>query len=405
MYCSTCEPAIAEKTLKTSLNATVSWFMDSGIMHPADGSWGVAERLVTPDNKALDMVLSAFPYHTRFHDAYVLNHRRPDCNFETAWLFTTAAQALNRPALTRVTENILDYLFRRSGLLNKSYPDFPPGVWEWSSQNLKNQFYFDDNGWNCLIMFMLAKKFPELDRIFKLRHYASALAGSLAHGLQSQFFEKSEKMTITGKPELPHWGSLACMAIAAGAAITGNEKWSETVIRYHQYLDSELEKFNSSELAYIMVGGTITAKAMGNSYVLKVTERAAGKLLDKMESETGNIPSEHYEIPNGSNLADLVYTVNWAHMGFYLAAAATQKASYNEAFIRLTEMLIKIQDRDPSPRFRGCWRGLYDFNLKQWGGGDLHEGGSGSIYSGWTNAPIAISIAHCICGDSMLEYL
>jgi hypothetical protein len=154
-----------------------------------------------------------------------------------------------------------------------------------------------------------------------------------------------------------------------------------------------------------MVGGTIAAKAMANNYVLKVTERAAEKLLSRIESETGNIPSEHYEIPNGSNLVDLVYTVNWAHMGFYLAAAATKKAVYNEAFIRLTEMLIKIQDRDPSPRFKGCWRGLYDFNLKQWGGGDLHEGGSGSIYSGWTNAPIAISIAHCICGDSMLDYL
>ncbi len=405
MYYSTRQATITEEILRKSLNGNISWFMESGVMCPADGSWGVAERIVTKDNKALEMVLSAFPYHTEFCDAYVLNHRRPDCNFETAWLFTMATQALDRPALNKVTENILDYLFRRSGLLNKSYKDLPPGVWEWSSQNLKNQFYYDDNGWNCLIMFMLAKKFPELDEQFRLKHYAIALAGSLARGLKSQFFEKSGKKDIVGKPELPHWGSLACMAIATGAAITGNKEWGDTVIRYHHYLDSELEKFNSSELAYIMVGGMISAKAMKDSYILKVTERAAEKLLGRIEPKTGNMPSEHYEVPNGSNLVDLVYTVNWAHMGFLLAAGATGKQSYSAAFIHLTEMLIKIQDSDPSPRFKGCWRGLYDLNLKNWGGGDLHEGGSGSVYSGWTNAPIAISIAHYICKDSMLDYL
>ena len=43
----------------------------------------------------------------------------------------------------------------------------------------------------------------------------------------------------------------------------------------------------------------------------------------------------------------------------------------------------------PSPRFAGCWRGLYDTRAGAWGGGDHYAGGANSLYSGWTNAPIS----------------
>jgi hypothetical protein len=34
----------------------------------------------------------------------------------------------------------------------------------------------------------------------------------------------------------------------------------------------------------------------------------------------------------------------------------------------------------------------YDSRIGSWGGGDLFEGGGGSIYTGWTNAPIALNL-------------
>ena len=36
---------------------------------------------------------------------------------------------------------------------------------------------------------------------------------------------------------------------------------------------------------------------------------------------------------------------------------------------------------------------MYDMETGSWGGGDCYEGGAGSIYTGWTNAPISIVIA------------
>ena len=54
------------------------------------------------------------------------------------------------------------------------------------------------------------------------------------------------------------------------------------------------------------------------------------------------------------------------------------------------QLLLKIQDADPAPQFNGCWRGMYDLQTGTWGGGDRYEGGAGSIYTGWTNAPISL---------------
>ena len=41
---------------------------------------------------------------------------------------------------------------------------------------------------------------------------------------------------------------------------------------------------------------------------------------------------------------------------------------------------------------------------RQWGGGDTLEGGAGSIYTGWTNAPISIGIINELNGKSLLDY-
>lgn len=390
------------KTIE-SLKLNIDWFLNSGIMRPSGGEWGVAERIVTIDNKALDMVLSAFPYYTEAPGGFILEHRRPDCNFETAWLFAAASEALNRPELLKVTENILDFLFHRSGLMNKSYPDLPEAAWEWSSNNLKNQFYYDDNGWNGLLQLALARRYPEFDRRFKLRFWALKLGNTLANALKNEFFGNAPR-TIIGKPELPHWGALCCMAVAAAAAETGNEEQAGTVKRYFRYIDDKFESLNTSEYAYITVGGGIAAGLLDDKNVLATVERAAAILIDRMNG-SGNIASEHYEIPNGNHLVDLVYTVNWAVLGLQGVAALTGKAGHRQAFETLLNLLIGIQDKTPNPLFRGCWRGLYDLNSRSWSGGDLHEGGSGSIYSGWTNAPIAIAIAHHLNGDSLAETL
>lgn len=389
--------------VQESLLLNIEWFLKSGIMRPASGEWGVAERIVISGNKALKMVLSAFPYYTEVRGGFILEHRRPDCNFETAWLFAVASEALHKPELLDVAGNILDFLFRRSGLMNKSYPDLPEAVWEWSSNNLKNQFYYDDNGWNGLLQLALAKRYPEFDRRFHLRFWGLKLCNTLANALKNEFFGHAPH-TIIGKPELPHWGAVCCMAIAAAALETGNGEYGKVVQRYFRYLDDQFDSFNTSELAYIAMGGGIAAGLLDDYTIRSTAEHATAVLLNHMKV-SGNIASEHYEIPNGYDLVDLIYTMNWTLLGLQEVAALTGKAIHLQGFETVSHLLIGIQDRTPDPLFKGCWRGLYDRKRGSWSGGDLHEGGSGSIYSGWTNAPIAIALAHHLNGISFAEVL
>lgn len=390
--------------IETSLKQNIEWFFNSGVIAD-NGRWGVAERVICPDNQAIDKVLSAFPYFTKYSDAYVLEHRRPDCNFQTAWLFDRAADIPGCHELRQTAFNIIEYLYSRSGMLNKSYPQLPAAAWEWSTNNLENQFYFDDNGWNCLIALMLADLYPELDGKYMLKQNALILAGTLADGLDDQFFRQSGVRRLWGKPELPHWGSLACMAIAGAFNRSPVEKWRDIVTKYHEYMLKNHAAFNTSEQAYMLLGASLCAKVFNLPVILAVVEKSAKVLLDKMDMQTGNIASEHYETRNGPELADTVYTINWSLMAFHLAYSLTGSKSYKMAQDRQIELFVKIQDKTDSPHYNGCWRGLYDFASQSWNGGDLHEGGSGSVYTGWTNAPVSMVLTHCLRQDSLLDYI
>ena len=80
-------------------------------------------------------------------------------------------------------------------------------------------------------------------------------------------------------------------------------------------------------------------------------------------------------------------------MGLVNLTLLTNSKKYCNARDKVLDLLMNIQDQSQEPYLHGCWRGMYDMNKKQWGGGDFYEGGSNSIYTGWTNAPISIAFA------------
>ena len=52
----------------------------------------------------------------------------------------------------------------------------------------------------------------------------------------------------------------------------------------------------------------------------------------------------------------------------------------------------------------GCWHGMFDLKRQDWGGGNRSEGGAASIYTGWTNAPLAWAVAGRILGKSIENF-
>ncbi len=390
--------------LLSAIGNNLRWFRESGVLSPLAGEWGVAERIaVLAGNEAAEKILESFPART-FHDGYaILEHRRSDCNFETALMFLLAADFLDSPEDRKTAENLLDFLYFRSGLLNRNTTDVPPGTWNWASAFCGHNIWFDDDGWVAAIQIVIGRRYPELDRKYGCLEWGARLARAILLAFnrtfqpdqeaESEFINDPERIFV-GKLSLPHWGMPPVCAFLAASLVDRDPAYLDAIRRYAEYVQRRLDAFNASELSYALIGIPLAARMFPDEPLFaELGRQLAARLLGRMAaSPHGNLPSEHFEAPNGPHLVDTIYTVNWALLGFINLAGWQPGEEHRQAVANLARLLAEIQDVSDSPTYRGCWRGMYDLNARAWGGGDCYEGGAGSIYTGWTNAPITIGL-------------
>jgi hypothetical protein len=389
------------------IRANLGWFQKSGIMRPADGFWGVGERIVLmPDHKA-GMLQEKFSSATRLAPGVrVIENRRPDCNVQAALLFDLAAEALDDPALKPVADGILDYLLNRSCLADRN-PESPTfGLWGWANPDHRAEYWMDDNAWVAMALLMLARRGrPEL------RAPGLAAARALcrhARFLMRHVSEHGKDAPLPAVPVLglqlnPHWMGLVTMALAHAAADDPETDYAGVVQQYYAHCLAGPSAWDShsvaaarrlpwalSEYTYLSLTASVAGHHFRMTPVLDIARHAC-ELLVREQAPDGHFRAEHYEAPEGTHLADLIYTQNWATLGLYHGARALDAPGLMQACQRSLEFLARIQDASPEPWLQGCWRGLYDTQAGTWGGGDRIEGGQGSLYSGWTNAPIALA--------------
>lgn len=390
-----------------SLLRTWNWFRNSGVMLPADGTWGVAERIIlTSGNSALEKTLDSFPAWTLSKNHCIIEQRRADCNMQTAYLFLKLHEQFGSTLypFRETAGNILDFLYFKSGLLHRNGPGNFPGCWEWSHIKFSNTIYFDDNAWMVTLPLKIARKFPALDKKYEMSRYALLLADTLAEEaplyLNDTPPEKSA-FPFRGNIHLPHWGSLVCMALAEAYRKEPKEEYLSFIDLYEDFLLEKNSNFTGSEFAYAILGATSSFYVAKREKSRKVAEFFARNLLDRMDPHSGCIPSEHYEAPSGKALADTIYTINWAVLA--LQNMARLDDCCQEPFQKLLTLLLNIQDTSRAKYLQGCWRGMFDLENNQWGGGDRYEGGANSIYTGWTNAPIAWAMVFDLLRSSLME--
>ena len=405
-----------KEALLAAVRDNLAWFRHSGVIDPADGSWGVGERvLVTAGNEALEKTRRAFPVWTEKPGALILEHRRADCNFETAWLFRLAADATGDAADRATAEKILDYLFFRSGLLMNGIGGTPKDVWQWSHITHYLAVYFDDNAWCLLIQLALADD-PAWAARYQLLPRAEALADRMCAAARRTFqcvyeprpdeWRDLAPNGWLGDMRRPHWSALTCMALAAAHSRFPKREYAVEVRRYCEAIDEAVAEWNTSELAYAVIGAAFAHRFFPDDFYREHLARLGERLLARQDAATGNFASENArETPAGPEKVDTIYTVNWALLALQCLASATGDARYGAAAEKLTSLLLSIQDTDPSPLFHGCWRGMYDLNARAWGGGDRFEGGAASIYTGWTNAPISIAFLLAREGRCLVDLL
>ena len=390
----------------------LKWFTQSGVMRPQDGFWGVAERLaITEGNPAADKMLSSFPCYSRLGAGVVaMEHRRADCCVQTAWLFDLAADALKRPALRAVADNILAYLTQRSGLRQRDSRCDTFGLWGWSNPVNSTNHWTDDNSWVVMLLLKLAENGrPDLKPLaIQTARAMHRHVGAYFGRLKSIGFDNPGKPTegipMNGLLLNPHWLGLSCMALSNAAAADPDFECRDVIDAYfpmslkgppasqrvHLPLEGLKRPWPLSEYAYLGLAASVVALQMpGRS--AEEAALSAGRELIERQFPDGHFPSEHGESPTAPHLADMIYTENWAVLALLHLHAWSGDAVYSDAARRSLEFLARIQDATPDRRFKGCWRGMFDTQSGAWGGGDRFEGGANSIYSGWTNAPISLA--------------
>lgn len=409
-------------TMKCAVARNLEWFRRSGIMVPADGWWGVGERLlITGDNQAMTAIDAGFPLRTPLKEHLaVVENRRADCCAECALLFDLAAEHFGDASLKNVADNLLGFLLNRSGLLFRSGPK--QGLWAWVMQNYaagtSDAAWSDDNTWVAVILMMLARdgrpelREPGLALTKTLRRHIVGYLDFLdANGREANYDYMSPMM---GMRLNPHWLGLTTLAFSWAYVLEPDERYRELTHRIFDIMPDGPPKWDTlchvedaelpwavSEYAYLMLEGTVAANAFGDERFLAVASASAAT-LEKRRNAFGSFVSNHHEAPRGDHFADLIYTHNWALLGLvHLAALKPDDALVREMLDDATELVLQIQDTSSDDHFRGCWRGMYDCSRREWGGGDKHEGGANSIYSGWTNAPISIALLFQLTGKSL----
>jgi hypothetical protein len=243
------------------------------------------------------------------------------------------------------------------------------------------------------------------------------------HAMVQEYFADVERLGFDHQPSEdvvqgirmnPHWIGLLTMAFAHAQAADPGTDYSDVVHRYYaSYVMRGPPAFDEasrraahhhpwsiSEYAYLSLSASVCAGVFDDDAVRAALRTSVAILLES-QLDQGTFPSEHYEAPAAPNLVDLVYTQNWATLGLLHAARVLDDAACGRAAEKSLDLLARIQDTSPQPWLAGCWRGLYDLSAGRWGGGDLSEGGANSIYSGWTNAPIALAFLFSATGESL----
>ena len=151
----------SDNSIQDALRNNIDWFKNSGIMVPSDGSWGVAERIaVTGGNDAIDRIRVAFPAVSERDGWCVVEQRRADCNFQAAWMFLLCGRIFNDASYTDIGKAILEFLYCRSGLLERSTINSEKllcGTWNWSHITHYSKVYFDDEAWCLFLQLEIAK--------------------------------------------------------------------------------------------------------------------------------------------------------------------------------------------------------------------------------------------------------
>jgi hypothetical protein len=400
-----------------ALESSINWFLKSGIMPSQMGEKGVYEKYyLLKENPLKNSVRYAPLADQQMGDGVFSTFVRSDCCLETAYAFRLYYEVTGQPRFKQIAENLVTFTLTRLQEMDGRRRDFGAFAFGIGTDDK----YIDDNGW---ILSILSKLYV-LDGDRSVLAAAERLADWFCRNLQTDHWLHVYQRASSSWFDFP---SISCnfkalYGMSDFYLLTGEERAIRTARKVTEWLlgkqlpngrfitgyeVSQGRYFDNEPVSAPTING---ACALANLYYATGEERylkgAEGSLawLMALQDESGAVPqadskSRDASGKNSAQVADLVYGINWYPMACHIFGKTTGDEKVLDSGRKALDFLTRIQIKSSDAALDGVWRGSFDFRRNEWAGQNWtesnkqDEGGCFSVYSGWTNAPIAWSLA------------
>lgn len=400
--------AMRSTLYRETIKNNLVWFENSGLLPRGDGGDGVLEAVEA-------------------HTGRLRYWRRTDCNVQCALAFHLTGKLLRRPALSKRSRNLWEFLNRNQ--YQDTHPHSPTrGFWAWHQppRNQDFQIWMDDNSWAALTSFwfhrltgedaFLRQGVATADAFLRLRHanglhWASFTAGEV-HRCGLDHFRTGSIPKGDYYSASTHFASGIITAMAWAYAFTGRRAyWECATIACRRVL----AHFPHYRRVYYFSRTQADVRLLLPLAVLHHIEpddewkHPLDDILTRLSAVTtsyGALQERHplralpgnLDIPSatrdGEPICDLLYSMNFALFNLCFVDQLTGHEAARPLFQRLADYVCRIQMRSADPRLHGGWARSFDYQAGEYYGSNADHGwGPYIMESGWTNAIIIAALA------------
>lgn len=399
-----------------ALEKSFQWF-DHHVLHNTDKGKGALEGYVSHIDHQGRQIRRA-------------EATRADCTAESAIVFAYDWSLKRNPASRETAIQMMDYVWSAPAFVQNDKESPAYGLVNWFDR--APIFYSDDNA-RVIISSMLVSRLLDDGRWDEdllrcilanwrtsgaqgFRHHFLRYPGSFSENLGWEFYKKENLIRYSPHHQAYLW---ACYIWAY--ALTGFEPLLETAKqalsmtmaaypgewKWTNGMTQEISRMLLPLSFLVRVEDTAEHRSWLNqmSEALLEHQHASGAIAEQIgRLENGIYPppqsNEAYGTGeaallqrNGDPVCDLLYTTNFAFLGFHEAVVVEPKFKRIED--RLAEFLCRIQlSSEKQSYLDGAWMRSFDYKKwEYWGSSSDLGWGAWCIETGWTNAWIAAVLA------------
>jgi len=351
---------------------------------------------------------------------------RADCNCEAAMLLAFDAAVNCRAEHGKIAENLVDYIFFKSGLVGgrRDDPTHPAhGLIGWALDN-PNKYYEHDNSRVMLSVLVVSaiQKQARWDEPL-LRCLLANLRTTGPHGFRRKHLWEDDLKNngwqhywSDRSGNYPPMWLWACSFWAYDKTkFEPLRRRSEAGLRrlMAEFYQSEEMRADSIALAEMLLPLAWLVRVDDKPEYrrwLKQAVLALAALQDSSgairattgvgwQAPTSTADYGSREMPivqrNNEPICDLLYSCNFAFIGLHEAVTATGEPLYAEIEKKLAEFLCRVQIRATDhPELDGAWYRAFNFrNWDYWASNGDWEWGAWCLETGWTQPWIAAALA------------